>query len=123
MQWGHTVASRQGPQEVTRLEYNQQAGAETPEQPEVPLCAEHVWQWWWELNARRAPGFDNLAPLSYSEICAWLALTCKLVTPEEIGWLIAMDNAWLTAISEERKAKHERDKEESERKSGHKRKR
>jgi hypothetical protein len=40
----------------------------------------------------------------------------KLVTPEEIGWLIQMDNAWLRAISAERKAKRERDQEEAERK-------
>jgi hypothetical protein len=110
LHWGHKVASREGPVEVTRLEYNQQAGAETPEQPEIPACGQHVWDWWWELNARRAPGFDSTVPLSYTEICSWLVLTRRLVTPEEIGWLIAMDDRWLNTIADERKAKSERDK-------------
>lgn len=40
------------------------------------------------------------------------------MAPEEIDWLIGMDNAWLMAISEERGAKRERDKEESKRNKG-----
>ena len=77
------------------------------------MCARHVWDWWWELNARRIPGFDNLVPLTYSEIYCWLLLTGKHVAPEEIGWLVGMDNAWLITISEERKAKYERDKDKT----------
>ncbi len=42
----------------------------------------------------------------------------KLVSPEEIGWLIQMDNAWLTTIAEERKARQARDKEKADRKAG-----
>jgi len=83
------------------------------------MCAEHVWKWWWELNSRRPPGFDNLAPISYSELRAWILLTGKYVAPEEIRWLIDMDNAWMTAIAEERKARREREKAEADRnKSG-----
>ena len=75
------------------------------------MCAQDVWDWWWELNARRIPGVDNLAPITYTEITQLLLLTRRIVAPEEINWLIQMDNAWLTAISEERRAKHDRDKE------------
>lgn len=89
-----------------------------PEQPTVPACAQHVWVWWWDLNTRRPPGFESLAPLSYSEIRSWLLLTGKHVAPEEIDWLIGMDNAWLLVISEERSARRERDKEEAERNKG-----
>lgn len=92
-------------------------GVEVPPQPEIPVCADHVWHWWWELNARRAPGFDNLAPISYAEIHSWILLTGRYVRPEEITWLVQMDNAWLGAIADERKARQERDKEESERRS------
>ncbi|MGH8033828.1 MAG: phage tail assembly chaperone [Lysobacterales bacterium] len=108
------MASRTGPVEVTRLEYNTQAGVESPAQPELPACAEHVWFWWWELNDRRAPGFESLAPLTYAEIHHWILLTGKLLGPEEIRWLIAMDDAWLSTISEERAARQERDKEAAE---------
>jgi hypothetical protein len=40
------------------------------------------------------------------------------VTPEEIDWIIGMDNAWLLVISEERNAKRERDKETADRNKG-----
>ncbi len=115
LKWGHKVNSPHGRAhglvEVTRQEYNQQAGVESPEEPEIPFCAEHVWKWWWELNARRPPGLDNLAPISYGEIESWISLTGKMVTHEEIRWLMQMDDAWLSAIAEERKARQERDKE------------
>ena len=38
------------------------------------------------------------------------------MSPEEIGWLIQMDNAWMAAIADERKARSDREKEESDRK-------
>jgi hypothetical protein len=84
--------------------------------PEIPDCAQHVWEWWWELNTRRPPGFDSLAPLSYGEIQAWLFLSGRFVAPEEVKWLIDMDNAWLTAVATEREARREREREEAERK-------
>jgi len=59
-----------------------------------------------------------LSPLSYGEIRSWILLTGKHVAPEEIDWLIGMDNAWLLVISEERNAKRERDKDESKRNKG-----
>lgn len=112
--WGHKVASRGGPVEVTRQEYNEQAGAETPPQPEIPVCGEHVWQWWWELNARRPPGFENLAPFSYTEIYNWILLTGLSVSYRDIRWLVAMDNAWLEAIANEKEDRRRREKEEAE---------
>ena len=104
--------------EVTRLDYNAQAGYETPEQPIVPFYARNVWDWWWELNTRRPPGFENLAPMSYTEIMSWILLTGKQLAPEDIRWLIEMDNVWLTTIAKERNAKRDRDKEESDRNKG-----
>lgn len=76
------------------------------------MCAVHVWDWWWELNARRSPGFESLAPISYSEISCWILLTGLHVSPEEIRWLVMMDNSWLVAIAGERKDKHDRDKDD-----------
>ena len=87
-------------------------------QPEIPLCGEHVWKWWWELNSRRMPGFENLSPISYTELRSWILLTGRYVSHEEIQWLIQMDNIWLTTIAEERKARHDRDKETADRKQG-----
>ena len=39
-----------------------------------------------------------------------MQLTGKRVDPVEIDWLIGMDDAWLAAIAEERKAKQERER-------------
>lgn len=115
MHWGHKIADRGGPVEVTRHEYNTQAGVETPAQPEVPFCALHVWGYWWELNARRPPGFESIAPFSFTEIHFWQAATGRSLDTAEITWLIAMDDAWLDEIAKERKARNEREKEEAER--------
>ena len=117
LNWGHTVPSREGPVEVTRIDYNEHANAETPEQPTVPICAQHVYDWWWELNARRGPGFDTLAPLTYGEVAFWARLTGRqhIVTPVEVRWLMTADDAWLRTIAEERKGKQDREKEKVER--------
>lgn len=90
---------------------------ETPEEPEVPYCGQQVLAWWWELNARRGPGFDTLAPLTYGELESWKTATGRQIvcTPIEAKWLMTMDDAWMGAIAEERKAKQERDKAQAER--------
>jgi len=45
-------------------------------------------------------------------------LTGKHADPVDIRWLVEMDNAWLVAIAEERKAKQERDKEDAQKNRG-----
>ena len=71
----------------------------------------HVWDWWWELNARREPGFETLSPLQYSEISHWMILTGRHPDIVEIGWMMRMDDKWLYTVSQEKKAKQEREKE------------
>ena len=104
--------------EVTRKEQNEQVGFDTPEQPIVPPCAKYVWDWWWELNASRPPGYDNLAPTPYTEIRSWKILTGNQPTIQDVRWLRQMDNAWLVVIAQERNDKRDRDKEEAARNKG-----
>lgn len=108
MHWGHKVISKDGQAEVTRAEYNAAFGVESPDEPEIPDVVMHVWEWWWRLNARRSPGFDAMAPLTYFEIYHWSALTRTQITPDEIGMLIQMDDAYLVAVGTERKEQHDR---------------
>ena len=89
-------------------------GLEPPEKPEIPLCGVDVLACWWELSARRSSGFEQLNPISYTEIHHYLQLTGKQLDRIEIGWLIDMDNAWLRAISEQRAERQEREKEKAE---------
>lgn len=118
MHWGYTAATREGPVEVTLSEQMLAFGLEPPECPELPELGLAAWSAFWELNARRPPGFDSLSPFSYTEIHHWLNIMGRQLLREEIQWLIDMDDAWLAAIREERDAAQERKKEESETKKG-----
>lgn len=109
MHWGHKVSSKEGQQDATREEYNAAFGVVSPEPPEIPDAIAHVWAWFWELSARRAPGFDSITPLSYSDIYHWSALTRTQITPSEIAILIQTDDAFLQQMSRERRDQHERE--------------
>lgn len=111
MNWGHTIAAKGGPVEVTRAEFNEAFGVEVPDQPAIPDVAMHVWLWWQHLNSRRSPGFDGLSPISYSDIYHWSALTRTQITPDEIAMLIAIDDAYIRAVNTERKEQRERNKD------------
>lgn len=110
MHWGHKDRDGNG---ITRAQYNANFNAPVPEQPDVPDAVTHVWEWWWQLNARRAPGFESAAPLTYSEIYHWSALTRTQVTAAEIGILIQMDDAYLQAVRDEQRGQREREREQT----------
>lgn len=110
MKWGHRVLSKDGQVEVTRTEYNMAFGVESPDPPEVPEIVNHVWEWWWQLNARRSSGFDSISPITYSEIYHWLVLTRTQIMPAEIEIIIKLDDAYLLAVSTERKEQRDRNK-------------
>ncbi len=59
-----------------------------------------------------------MAPLPYSEIYAWIVLTGKFIVPEEIDWLIQMDNSWISTVAAERSARREREKQDAEIRKG-----
>jgi hypothetical protein len=111
MHWGHSISTKDGQVEVTRAEYNESFGVEVPEVPEIPDAVSHVWDWWWELNARRAPGGESVAPITFSEIYHWSSLTRTQITPSEIGMMIQMDDAYLRSVAEERKEQRARNRD------------
>ena len=110
MHWGHKVLSKNGQADATRAEYNAAFGVESPDLPPIPDMVQHVWEWWWQLNARRQPGFDSMTPLSYSEIYHWSALTRTQVTTTEIDIVVRLDDAYLRAVAIERKEQRDRDR-------------
>lgn len=55
--------------------------------PPLPAAAAHLWQWFLELRAA------NAAPLTFSEIRAWAALTGQWPRPWEVAALRALDAA------------------------------
>lgn len=87
----------------TRAERNARFGMShlTPDEPDVPMVAEHVWNWFWHLSSQRRSGLNGPEPLGWEGIGYWASLTGTLVIPEEIELLVAMDIAYRTGISQE----------------------
>lgn len=113
MMWGHKIRQGVGgePKEVTREEYNASFGVEVPEQPEIPECGYHAWEIWWRMNARRPTG-ENQTPLSFSEMESFSRMTGKILLPEDVEMLEAIDNAYLSSVAEERRGAFDRAREE-----------
>jgi hypothetical protein len=113
MMWGHKVRKGRGdPEDVTREEYNAAFGVESPEQPEIPECAYHAWEIWWRLNARRPTG-ENQTPISWSEMQSFCAMSGVVLLPDDVAMIEALDNAYLIAVSEERRGAFDRAREEN----------
>lgn len=111
MMWGHKVAKGKEVVECNREDYNAAFGVESPEQPEIPECGYHAWEIWWRMNARRPTG-DNQTPISFSEMESFCKMTGKILLPEDVEMIEAIDNAYLSAVSEEKRAAFERAQEE-----------
>lgn len=73
----------------------------------VPANGRHVWDWFWQLSARRRSGPESL---SYAEIESWARMTATPVRPEEVDMLTAMDDAYVTEVRKEQMAALERER-------------
>ena len=93
-----------GKEKETRREYNARFGQPTGEEIDIPDSVEHVWGWFWQLSSRRSFTDSSLLPLSFTELDAWTRLMRVNITPEDLDMLIAMDDAMLSAHSEESQA-------------------
>lgn len=91
----------------TRRERNEKFGEETPD-IDPPAVADHVWEWFFEISPRRKSGPETLG---LDEIQAWVNLFGRVVRPEEVKMLCAMDTAYVNAIRKEQQLMHERSRE------------
>ncbi len=87
------------PEGETRRERNERFFVDSPE-VEVPEDGYAPWRDFWQINRTRRTG-DSPEPLSYGDIQAWLGCTGRVVTPEHIDMLIAMDERYRSAAAEE----------------------
>jgi hypothetical protein len=69
------------------------AALELDEGPECPPGFEHLVDWSRELYGRSGVGMDGAAPLSFTTVRDWSALTGHSPSPWEIQALMAMDSA------------------------------
>lgn len=85
-----------------------------PAAPDLPGCVEQIWGWFWSLSAQRRSGPE---PIAFSEIHAWARLSGESPTPDQVRLLLAMDSAWMNAMTVELRAMHDRTLESSKSKS------
>jgi hypothetical protein len=93
----------------TRRARNTRFGQSSPEY-EIPEQALHVWDWFWDLSARRKSGPEAL---TYAEVGEWQRLTGTPIRPEEVDMIMQMDDGFLAAVRDEQRAQHERSKEQA----------
>lgn len=110
MHWGHTINTLSGPKAVTRADYNRAFGAKVPDCPVVDEGMRYPWAIWRDLNRRRPPG-EGVTPISYREIESFCRMTNECLSPEDVRMVLAVDDAFVIAVSEERAAADERKRE------------
>ena len=93
----------------TRRQRNERFGAPSPE-VEIPHQLLHVWDWFWELSARRRSGPEAL---TFADIGEWSRLRQVDLQPIEVEFLMAMDDAYLKAVREDQEAARQRALDES----------
>lgn len=82
------------------------AKARLEEEPEIPHCLRHIWDWFWDLNASR----HEVSPLSYQEIKAWSELTYTCIRAEEVTILKYLDYKYIRYVNEKREKKYKNSK-------------
>ncbi|NTG07154.1 hypothetical protein G6L25_08245 [Agrobacterium rhizogenes] len=92
----------------TRRERNDAFEIDSPD-PDVPEFCLSLWDWFWELRSAQAPGFSGAAPVSHTELLAWLQITGNLLRREEIAIIRAMDSRYVVEIEREAEAIRERE--------------
>ncbi len=75
----------------TPREHYEQAKKEIENDPEVPLCVQHVWDWFLDLAGSEE--------ITYVELRAWVDMTGNLPNPMEIDMLRAMFRTRQEALS------------------------
>lgn len=96
----------------TRRQRNARFGQPSPEN-DIPDAVEHVWEWFWDLSARRKSGPEAL---TYAEVGEWQRLTGTAIRPEEVEMLMKMDDAFLAECREEQRSHQARINEKGGRK-------
>jgi len=73
--------------------------------PEVPLGFEYLWEGFKELTSTRQSGMAGMEALQYLEIDAFLRLTDRIWSPNDVRAIIRMDLEVRIAVREQSKTK------------------
>lgn len=69
-------------------------------EPNIDPEAQHLWEWFWEMNHGRQAGFNGWLALPLIEIKAWCDMTGNILRREEIAIVREMDRAFLAATQQ-----------------------
>ena len=72
--------------------------------PRMPRQAQHVWEWFLELNAARTGNGFGPNPITFQELKAWADLTGRNPKPMEVHWLKTLDRLWMTENATKRES-------------------
>jgi hypothetical protein len=67
--------------------------------PPFPQAAERAWGVWHRLRTRRGPGATGPAPITWTDIDAFLRVTGNRLASPEIGFVEIIDNAYLKSTA------------------------
>jgi hypothetical protein len=92
--------------ETHLVSYMKQSGVCPPQLdiPPIPYEAEHIWDWWLQLQATRPIGMAS-GHITYTEIANWSKLLKINVTDFEVRCIMAVDSAFLSVQNEQHKRK------------------
>lgn len=97
------------PSPETRRQYNLRFGQPPGPEAEIPLAGAWAHDLFWSLNSRRQRSDTGPQPLTHAEIEAWSRLNKTKLSPQDVALLIAMDDAYLSAVAEENQPKGKQD--------------
>lgn len=83
---------------TTLRQHMTQAGVRI-EDPEIPLAAEYLYDWFLELSRARSSSGFGINPISHLEIDAWARLYGISPQPHELQIIAALDDAYIRAVS------------------------
>ena len=92
----------------TQLEQVEKAsGKRDPrlDNPEVPPAGEHLWTWFWDLDAARSISGSGINPIGYGDLDAWARRTGENPSPWEVSVLRDMDKVYCQEIRKRNRLK------------------
>jgi len=92
--------------ETHLVSYMKQSGVCPPQLdiPPFPYEAEHIWEWWLQLQQTRAVGMAA-NHITYTEVENWAKRLKINPTPFEVRCIMAIDSAYLSVQNEQQKRK------------------
>ena len=99
---------------LTYAEWLEHYGMDIPEQPKAMPGSDHIWLFWNRIRARTPNYGEGVSPITLESIEVFSRMTGEIVGADDLAMLEALDNAFVSQVSEERADMQERQRQEIE---------